>query len=74
MEMGVAVHSPNTLALGLVWWKTRERQTMKAERTVRELEEVREREEEKSRQGGDGDCSLETGGRWKAEGLPFSWR
>lgn len=51
-----------------------ETETMKAERTVRELEEVREREEEKSRQGGNGDCSLETGGRWKAEGLPFSWR
>lgn len=57
---------------------------MRAERTARELEGVseretdreraRERETQKSRQEGHVDWSLETGGRWKAEGLPFSWR
>lgn len=46
-------------------------------RRGRDRNNERRKESEKGErmgQRGSSDCALETGGRWKAEGLPFSWR
>ncbi len=78
MEMGgLPFTTPHTWPWVSVVENKGETETMKAERRVGRSERERERKrerEEKSRQEGNGDCRLETGGRWRAEGLPFSWR